>query len=155
MMEEIQRRSLLLEAAKYIEEGNGFQPTWAESLVQRLRAEAETARKATIVEPGRRLSASFEFDLGQIVMHRSMQGLDAPVGFLIVERMIQQCHGGVQTHYLCRLFDRERMAGDLKSFASMELVAYPSEEEQAARRARRRLAVQERMREEEATPSEA
>lgn len=56
----------------------------------------------------------FKFKIGQFVQHvgkltHAKKGRDfgwaigaAPVRFLVVERVLQECPGGIQRHYTCR-----------------------------------------------------
>lgn len=69
------------------------------------------------------MNSDFQFALGETVYHRSMLTARFPaksVPLFIVERIIQQCPGGVQRHYRCRILDS---TWGFVEFNEIELIA--------------------------------
>lgn len=88
----------------------------------------------------RTLSAEFDFEVGDEVMHRSVPILHPqlgvhgrPVKHIVQERHIQECHGGIQTFCRIRGVSLDGgMATSLVDIPQSELRAYPTEAEFAA-----------------------
>lgn len=99
------------------------------------------------------LSAEFEFEIGDVVMHRhaGLQDYGNPEKFVVLERLIQQCHGGIQTQYLVRAIGANGGVSQPFHLTGREVTAYLPEseierwrEEQQARRKAEREAMRER-----------
>jgi hypothetical protein len=82
------------------------------------------------------LAAEFQFEIGDEVVHKSAD-LSCHRGFLstefsppnkhiVVERHIQQCHGGVQQFYLVRGIDPAGGMCPIYVVCANEITAYPT-----------------------------
>lgn len=81
----------------------------------------------------------FKFSVGQIVTHKGLVNErdpdrlwknEPPIKIFIVERLRQECYGGVQNVYSCRLMGASRLSGTgitdkCLNFTEIELVEYP------------------------------
>jgi hypothetical protein len=49
-------------------------------------------------------ASKFKFDIGAVLEHTSAtnKGHRGPTRFVVIERVLIQCHGGIQRHYACR-----------------------------------------------------
>lgn len=67
----------------------------------------------------------FKFKIGDRVRHiaRTSEFMEGKVeDIFIVQRMLEQCPGGIQLHYTCRALGDEGMATNLIRFNEVELV---------------------------------
>lgn len=93
-----------------------------------------------MAEPALNLNDVFKFKIGDVVRHRiSGMAEDPPEGertryfssstdrktrFIILERILQECHGGIQRNYNCRAVGSEgQMADKCINASELELVA--------------------------------
>jgi hypothetical protein len=91
----------------------------------------------------------FKFEIGSFVRHIGARpSAPAKRGFYykeseermqIVERLLQQCPGGTQRHYKCRLFnasggfaDRENMLNEIELVASAAFEPLPEDDKASA-----------------------
>jgi len=79
------------------------------------------------------LSAEFEFEIGDEVMHANASlGSDSllgvtPAKLIVVERVIQQCHGGIQKFCKVRGVQADGNFSGLVDICTFELRPYPTQ----------------------------
>lgn len=71
--------------------------------------------------------ATFKYEIGDVLVHRGQLAepvSDQPTRLLVLERLHQECPGGVQIHYRCRAMTRDALYQEPANILEHELAPW-------------------------------